>query len=403
MIQIDSICKVFNIYRSPVDRIKELFSSKSYHTRYQALDQISFSLGQGETLGILGQNGAGKSTMLKVLTGILIPDSGSINIEGRITGLLELGTGFNHELTGRENIKLNATLLGLSPAEIAAKMDSIMDFTELGDFINEPMKTYSSGMIMRLAFSVAIHADPACFVVDEALSVGDAYFQQKCTRKIKEFKEQGGSIIFVSHDMAAVQMLCDTAILLTKGKVTARGKTSDVIHAYNFELTQTQAAVNKVQRGEGEKTFGSYEVEIKDVQITGLESKSSKLMSGETARIDLVIASEIDYPELTLGIQIKDRWGQIIYGTNSFHLDQQISVAAGQTYDLVMDIPMNLGTGKYTLTCALHSGHAHGEECFHWLDDVIEFEVIGTNGAYFEGVVRLEPTFTVTPKAPTPA
>jgi len=395
MIKVDQISKVFNLYRSPVDRLKELVFRKTYHTRYQALDSISFELERGETLGILGQNGAGKSTLLKVLTGILLPDSGSVSLDGRITGLLELGTGFNTELSGRENIQLNATLLGLSPTEIQEKMDSIIDFTELGPFIEEQMKTYSSGMIMRLAFSVAIHADPTCFVVDEALSVGDAYFQQKCTKKIKEFKNAGGSIVFVSHDMAAVQMLCDRAILLTKGKVTATGKTSEVIHAYHFELTQTEDAANPVAYSEDDLSFGNFDIKIMDVRILGTESKTNKFVSGEVAQIKVSIASKIDFPELTLGIQIRDRWGQVIYGTNSFHLKTPIAVHKEHAYDLAVEIPMNLGVGKYTLTCALHSGPQHGDECFHWVDDVHEFEITSVKDNYFEGVVKLDPVLTV--------
>ena len=219
MISVSNISKTFKLYKSPADRLKEIVLRRSFHRVFHALKDVSFEIQEGETLGIVGQNGAGKSTVLKLLTGILIPDTGNIHISGKITGLLELGTGFNAEFSGLDNIFLNGTYLGLSRQEIKSKLDNIIGFAELNEFIHEPIKTYSSGMVMRLAFSVAIHADPKAFVVDEALSVGDAYFQQKCMQKIKEFKNNGGSIVFVSHDMNAVKVLCDQAILLDEGHV----------------------------------------------------------------------------------------------------------------------------------------------------------------------------------------
>ena len=176
MIKVEGISKKFKLYRSPADRLKEIVLRKPYHKDFLALDNISFEVGTGQTLGIIGQNGAGKSTLLKILSGIVIPDSGSIQVDGKVTGLLELGTGFNSEMTGLENIYMNGTLIGMTKDEIDRKKQTIIDFSELGEFIHEPIKTYSSGMTMRLAFSIAIHADPTCFLVDEALSVGDAYF-----------------------------------------------------------------------------------------------------------------------------------------------------------------------------------------------------------------------------------
>jgi ABC-type polysaccharide/polyol phosphate transport system ATPase subunit len=213
MINVEGISKQFKLYRSPADRLREIVYRKKYHKDFVALDNISFEVKNGETLGIIGQNGAGKSTLLKILSGIVIPDQGTITVDGKVTGLLELGTGFNAEMTGLENIYMNGTLIGMTKDELDRKKQTIIDFSELGEFINEPIKTYSSGMTMRLAFSIAIHADPTCFLVDEALSVGDAYFQQKCMRKIQEFRAAGGSIVFVSHDMNAVKILCDAVIV----------------------------------------------------------------------------------------------------------------------------------------------------------------------------------------------
>ena len=219
MISVHSLGKRFKLYRSPADRLKEIVLRRSFHESKLALDDVSFVVDSGRTLGVIGQNGAGKSTLLKILNGVLLPDTGSVNVSGRIAGLLELGTGFNLELSGTSNVYTNGMLLGMERAEIDARMASILEFSELGDVISHPLKTYSSGMIMRLAFSVAMHSEPECFLIDEALSVGDAHFQQKCIKRIKQHKEKGGTIIFVSHDMNAVKILCDEVVMLDHGKV----------------------------------------------------------------------------------------------------------------------------------------------------------------------------------------
>ncbi|NLE00520.1 MAG: ABC transporter ATP-binding protein, partial [Fibrobacter sp.] len=236
MIRVSGISKRFKIFPSPACRLKERIFNRSYHHEYLALSNITFEVNPGETMGIIGENGAGKSTLLKILSGVLLPDTGFVELSGKITGLLELGTGFNYELTGLENVFMNGTFLGMTNEEIEFKKNTIINFAELGVFINEPLKTYSSGMIMRLAFAIAIHADPECFLVDEALSVGDAYFQQKCMRKIQEFKEGGGSIIFVSHDLDAVKVLCDKAIRLKHGKIEKIGSPKEVVDSYINDL-----------------------------------------------------------------------------------------------------------------------------------------------------------------------
>ena len=269
MIKVNNITKEFKLYHNPADRLKEIVFRKTLHRTFRALKEVSFEVQEGESLGIVGQNGAGKSTLLKILTGVLFPDSGAIHVDGRITGLLELGTGFNSEFTGIQNIYLNGTLLGMSKEEINEKLDTIVGFSELGDFIQEPIKTYSSGMVMRLAFSTAIHAAPKAFVVDEALSVGDTYFQQKCMRKIKEFKDDGGSIIFVSHDMNAVKILCDKAVLLDHGSTVEEGEPDKVINTYNFLMAKKGKGEEiRLQDNSGaEKSYGNLKVEIIDAKM----------------------------------------------------------------------------------------------------------------------------------------
>jgi len=238
MIRVEHLTKTFKLYHSPADRLKEILLGRRYYREFTALQDVSFTVAAGETLGIVGQNGAGKSTLLKLLMGILIPDNGEIAIDGKISGLLELTIGFNSEFTGIQNIYMNGTLRGMSKKEIDAKCEKIVAFSELDDFIDEPIKTYSSGMVMRLAFATAIHDDPQAFVVDEALSVGDAYFQQKCTRKIMEFKEKGVSIIFVSHDLNSVKLLSDKALLLDHGQIVDEGEPAKVISTYNYLLAK---------------------------------------------------------------------------------------------------------------------------------------------------------------------
>ena len=273
MISVRNISKTFKLYQTPSDRLKEIVLRRCYHKEFQALKNLSFEVQEAETLGIIGENGAGKSTILKILTGILMPDTGSVHVTGKIAGLLELGTGFNAEFSGVDNIFYNATYLGLSRREIEERLDKIIEFTELKDFIHEPIKTYSSGMVMRLAFSVAIHADPQAFVVDEALSVGDAYFQQKCMRKIKEFKNNGGSIIFVSHDMNAVKVLCDSAILLDKGMMIDYGEPRDIIDFYHGMI------MKKAHQGD---------IEVKIKKIESHKEKGLHKHETSTGEVELV-------------------------------------------------------------------------------------------------------------------
>jgi len=395
MIRVEDLWKTFKLYRSPADRLKEILFRRSYHRIFEALKGISFEVQDGEVLGIIGPNGAGKSTLLKILTGVLLPDKGFIHVSGRITGLLELGTGFNSEMTGLQNIFLNGTLLGMSREEIEDKLETIINFSELGDFIYEPLKTYSSGMIMRLAFSIAIHAEPTCFVVDEALAVGDAYFQQKCMKKIKEFKENGGSIIFVSHDMNAVKLLCDQAILLDQGAVIEQGSPEQVINLYNFLLAKKSKGENlEISHYSFDKCdYGDYQARIVEVVLKNTEGESSEgIISGTPVTIEVLVEAQKQVSDLTLGILIRDRFGQDIFGTNTFHLQKNFSLSAGKRKIVRFFFDeFNLGVGKYTLTVALHKGDTHVQHCYHWIDRALKFEVLPNNEFYFIGLARLVP------------
>jgi len=399
MIKVQNISKSFKLYQTPADRLKEIVLRRSFHRRFNALNGVSFDVREGETLGIVGQNGAGKTTLLKVLTGVLLPDSGVIHLDGRITGLLELGTGFNSEFTGLQNIYLNGTLLGMTKEEIDEKLEVIMAFSELGDFVHEPIKTYSSGMHMRLAFSVAIHADPQAFVVDEALSVGDAYFQQKCMKKIREFKGQGGSIVFVSHDLNAVKVLCDKALLLDYGSVIEEGKPDKVINTYNFLLARKAKGeeICLTDTSEAGKSYGNLKIEIVDAKmLNGYGQESQVFVSGEKCTVTISLKANETVNHVSVGILIRDRFGQEIFGTNTFHLNSPIALRGGERCRVryVID-EFNLGPGKFTLSAAAHRDDRHIGECYQWIDGIRAFEVVGNKDFHFEGILRLKPDVQV--------
>jgi len=399
LISVKNISKTFKLYQSPANRLKEIFLHRCYHRKFQALNNVSFEVQEGETLGIIGVNGAGKSTILKILTGVLMPDTGSVNIAGKITGLLELGIGFNAEFSGLDNVFHNATYLGLSRREIEERLDKIIEFTELKEFIHEPIKTYSTGMVMRLAFSVAIHADPKAFVVDEALSVGDAYFQQKCMRKIKEFKDNGGSIVFVSHDMNAVKVLCDQAILLEDGDVVEQGDPETIINTYNFLIAKRSKGQKIRYQMNNDTTFGygNYKVMIDSMALLDENNNQSEiLLSGRPVKFMIRLIGQETVENITIGMGIRDKFGQDIYGTNSFHLKKKISIKQGQSLLVTYAFDeFNIGPGKYSLSVAVHTDDTHVNECFHWVDKRAVFEVVAGRDAYFLGLVRLKPDLHV--------
>ena len=393
MIEVKNLCKTFKLYQNPKDRLKEIVLRRVYSREYTALKDVSFTVQAGETLGIVGENGAGKSTLLKILTGIFLPTSGEVKVDGHITGLLELGTGFNTELTGLKNIYMNGLLIGMNKAEIDRKLDRIVDFTELGQFIEEPIKTYSSGMLMRLAFSVAIHAEPQAFVVDEALSVGDAYFQQKSMNRIKEFRDSGGSIIFVSHDLNAVKVLCDRALLLNHGQVIEEGDPDRVINAYNFMLAKKSKGEEIVLQKRDDKTasYGNYKVEIIKIDICNEQGVDSRVfVSGEEVRMDIKVKANENVDNLVVGFLIRDRFGQDIFGTNSYHLNKCISMKCGETKSFDYCMKLNIGVGKYTLSTATVRDDTHINECYSWYDNIVNFEVVGSKDNFFTGLSKLD-------------
>lgn len=376
MIELKNITKRFRLYKKPSDRLKEIFLHKPYHRDFVALDNVSFSIEPATTIGIIGENGSGKSTLLKILSRVIFPDSGEVRTEGKITGLLELGTGFNPELSGQDNIYLNGAYLNLNRHQITERFQNIIDFSELGPFIAEPIKNYSSGMVMRLAFSIAIHADPQCFVIDEALSVGDVYFQQKCFSRLREFRKSGGAIVFVSHDMNAVKLLCDRAILINKGHVLEEGSPDTVVNSYNRLMSAKTDFFTS--RHDPEAGYGNNKVRITTCRITDADDQEcSVFVSGQPARLHLGVAAEEDVDNVSIGMLIRDKFGQDVFGINGHLLDKTFAFKAGETADVTFDIEgLNIGSGQYSIAVALHTGDNHLQKCFHWIDNSCSFEVV---------------------------
>lgn len=389
VITVEGLHKTFRLYRRPGDRLRELFRREPLHRNFTALDSVSFVLERGQTVGIIGENGSGKSTLLKIIAGVLLPDSGILRRCGKITGLLELGTGFNSELTGEENIFLNGTYLNLSRELIEERKKDIIAFSELGKFIYEPIKNYSSGMVMRLAFSIAIHADPQCFIIDEALSVGDVYFQQKCFQRLREFKKNGGSILFVSHDMNAVKLLCDKAMLLDHGVVRAHGDPDDVVNLYNKLMAGKTDTMDMETGG-----YGNAAVRIENVRLMDTSGNDVKVLcSGQGARVEFDALCCEDTANVSFGILIRDRFGQDVFGVNGSMRGKLLNLQNGEEHRCAVDVDaMNLGAGLYTVTLAAHTGDTHLDTCFHWIDNAASFEVVQSSDALFSGHTLLDVT-----------
>ena len=397
VLEVKNVSKTYKMYNSDMDRLKEIFTNKTYHKEFISNDNISFDLYESETLGIIGVNGAGKSTILKIIAGIIDPTSGEVLRHGRITALLELGTGFNDEMTGEENIFLNGTLIGMTNQECKDRKDEIISFSELGDYIYQPITTYSSGMKMRLAFSIAIYSEPQVLIVDEALAVGDAHFAAKCTKALKERKEKNMSIIYVSHDLNSLKLLCNRVVLLNHGSVVDEGSAEKVINTYNFliaKLNDKEEKINIKSTDTEANSFGTFDVEITKVEIKGLSSNSNMISAGEDVSLNIEIHSNKNIENLNIGILVKDKFGQDIFGTTSKNHGFEYNLKENKNYSLSFDFQLNLGVGKYFISTALTIGENHLDTCLHWLDNATTFEVAGHHGANFIGLVKLQPNIS---------
>lgn len=432
-ILVEGVAKAYRIYAAPSDRLRQavmprlrrLFApvlrklgrpleAPPYFTEHWALRELSFHVERGETLGVIGRNGSGKSTLLQLICGTLTPSQGNINVKGRVAALLELGSGFNPEYTGRENIFLNASVLGLTREETINRLDDILAFADIGDAVDQPVKTYSSGMAMRLAFAVIAHVDADVLIIDEALSVGDAYFQQKCLRWLRGF-QQKGTVLFCSHDYGAILGFCSRAIWLDGGRVRMIGGAKEVSEAYNVfinEATQGLAPAPATQGSPGSKlapvrsaprstttlpappasdqpavfdwlnqsqSFGSGDARILSVRLTTPDGDEPTWLTGGE---DLVVTARVeilaDMVSPIIGFHVKDRLGQPILGDNTMSAGVDIpqSLAAGQVLSASFrfHLPL-LASGRYSMTFAIASGTLSTHSQHHWVHDALFFDV----------------------------
>lgn len=376
-IRVSNLSKCYQIYDKPQDRLKQSIypriqklvgkPHKTYHRDYWALKDVSFEVSKGETVGIIGRNGSGKSTLLQLITGTLAQTSGEVHVQGRIAALLELGAGFNPEFTGRENVLLNASILGVEQDAMTERLGKVLDFAGLGDYIDQPMKTYSSGMYARLAFAAAIHVDPAILIVDEALSVGDAGFQLKCMLKMRELQEQGVTILFVSHDTSSVIRLCDRAMVLEQGALLP-GEQDPLKSVKRYEQITRNVAMPKPKGTAIETASHDYKNELQGIEETRLGSREAEYLSfqfigddgeereifntGEEIEICALIRSNRDFSKVVSGFTLKNRSGVDVWGDNTIYADTPISFTTG-IFKLSYRFKLYLPAGEYFLYAGL--------------------------------------------------
>ena len=402
VIQIRDLSKMYKLYDKPSDRLKEslgLTKKKCYREHY-ALSHVSFDVHQGETVGIIGTNGSGKSTILKIITGVLNPTDGEVIVDGRISALLELGAGFNMEYSGLENVYLNGTMIGFSREEIDEKLDDILNFADIGEFIHQPVKTYSSGMFVRLAFAVAINIEPEILIVDEALSVGDVFFQAKCYHKFEEFKKMGKTIIFVSHDLSAVSKYCDKVILLNRGEKLDEGSPKAMVDMYKQLLVNQDPINTDRQEESGEIVaqeiegswksnfqvnpntleYGEKIAEIVDFAV--FDSKgaiTNTIEKGSRFQIKMKILFHEEIQDPICAYTFKDTRGTEITGTNTMFEKAYIRPPkAGETCVITFEQKMDLQGGEYLISFGC-TGYRNGDfHVFHRLYDACNITVVST-------------------------
>ena len=401
-ISVTNLGKAYKQYPTRWSRLAEWVTPghRPRHSLKWVLQDINFTVNPGEAVGIIGINGAGKSTLLKMITGTTQPTTGGVHITGRVAALLELGMGFHPDFTGRQNAFMAGQLLGYRVEEIARLMPEIEAFAEIGDYIDQPVRVYSSGMQMRLAFSVATAHRPDVLIVDEALSVGDAYFQHKSFDRIREFRKQGTTLLIVSHDKGAIQSICDRAILLNAGKLAMEGEPEAVMDYYNALLADHQnQTVRQSEYADGKVRMdsGTLEAEVINIEILNKAGQPIEVVAvGENvrAKIDVRVNANID--GLVLGFGIKDRLGQMVFGTNTFHTKQKVEHAnAGDLVQFNVYFSANLGVGSFSVHCSLVRDDNHVEKNYHWIDRAKVFEVINVDKPLFAGCAWNELVFDI--------
>lgn len=415
-IRVKDVKKVYKLYDKPSDRLKEAIGiGGKKHKEHHALKGVDLTVYQGESVGIIGTNGSGKSTILKIITGVVNPTAGEVEVNGRISALLELGAGFNMEYNGIENIYLNGTMIGFSEKEIDEKLQDILDFADIGDYVYQPCKTYSSGMFVRLAFAVAINIEPEILIVDEALSVGDVFFQAKCYHKFEEFKAQGKTIVFVSHDLSSISKYCDRVILLNQGDKLGEGEPKEMIDAYKrvlvgqYEVPEKdenpladdeqlkKAAVgNTDNQGKNPQLleYGNKKAEITEIYMCDEKGlKTTAVMKGSTFTIHMKVKFEEDLPSPIFAFTIKNIKGVEITGTNSMVEKAFLEpVKAGEEMDISFTQKLDLQGGEYLVSFGLTGYEGDEFTVYHRLYDALNVTVISDKDTvgYFDMNSKVE-------------
>jgi lipopolysaccharide transport system ATP-binding protein len=456
VIRVSDVSKRYELYDTPRDRLKQFvlprmqrvlgMAPKHYFHEFWALRNVSFEVKKGESIGIIGRNGSGKSTLLQIITGTLSPTSGYVQTQGRIAALLELGSGFNPDFSGRENVYLNGALLGFTAAEIDEKFDSIAAFADIGDHLDQPVKTYSSGMLVRLAFAVQVQAEPDILIIDEALAVGDALFQKRCFQRIDQLVSNGTSLLFVSHDQESVRTLTKRSLLLSRGVAVQWGASSDVVLEYRKLLHEEEAsyfaavakdmlskartqsiasvaqevvpgteAQSSVLPGQTDSSpmperlsFGDGGVRIVEVQTLGVADQPCAVFyPGDRLKIRVICQSTIDSDNLNVAVRLRNKEGVKIYSWGTLNQDMEIraralsapifwneQIKAGQRLEVVLECDCNLGVNLYEVQVAVsHEGTPDymSQRMLHWMDEAAFFQVVMRKDEYFfGGVVDLQ-------------
>ncbi|MGH8352673.1 MAG: ABC transporter ATP-binding protein [Pseudomonas sp.] len=408
-IQVTQLGKAYKQYPTRWSRLAEWlipFSAPRHQLQW-VLQDVSFHVNPGEALGIIGINGAGKSTLLKMITGTTQPNAGQIQIQGRVAALLELGMGFHPDFSGRQNVFMAGQLLGLSMEELHGLMPQIEAFAEIGDYMDQPVRTYSSGMQMRLAFSVATARRPDVLIVDEALSVGDAYFQHKSFDRIREFRKAGTTLLIVSHDRQAIQSLCDRAILLAHGRLALEGAPEEVMDFYSAMLAEKEQQTVRQERldnGKVRTISGTGEAGFADIALLNAQGQRVEVIEvGSRATLEVTVEIRAPISRLVLGFMIKDRMGQAIYGINTHRLDRPlVNLAAGERVVYRFPFQASLGKGNYSIALSLSRFDSHLDTNYEWRDFALVFHVINIKQPDFIGCAWLDSGLSIERGASAP-
>lgn len=408
IIAVQNLYKLYRLYNKPSDRLKEVINpfGRNYHKEFYALRNVSFDVGKGEMVGVVGKNGSGKSTLLKILTGVLSPTSGQVDIKGKVSALLELGTGFNPEYSGVENIYFSGTLIGYSREQMKSKITDIISFADIGDYILQPVKTYSSGMFVRLAFAVAINVDPEILIIDEALSVGDIRFQQKCFRKIEEFRKDK-TVLFVSHDLTTLTRFCNRIIWFNDGAIVDDGDPETVLKQYQaymldsqiskYQVALTSACAHEFENelnivDESLDVLGDNKAQIMGVGLFDLQNRKTSLVAPQQ-KVNLIIKvkfnSQLENP--IVGFSIKDRLNNIIAQSNSYVLGNYLESSDSNLASFLFEFTIpSLNSGFYTISPAIASGSQDNHIQHNWIHDALIFQVMNKQKFELQGLLTLE-------------